>query len=199
MIYRIFFDTRKKKKKEKRTLFFDYYYINKYNINFPFLLIVRHTHTSSYMSAREESIQITGARQSLGYYIDVRNTTLRRHTYIERHTLTHTSALYYSHRAWIARPLRLFLSLLFFFFRSRIVTTETYISSSSSEWCKNLHLFLILLYMDWLLVAVQWVKLYGLNQYSAFNPFSFIVSISTRVQWDCGLPRLITVMRRQVH
>jgi hypothetical protein len=95
MIYRIFFDTRKKKKKEKRTLFFDYY-INKYNMNFPFLLIVRHTHTSSYMSAREESIQITGARQNLGYYIDVRNTTLRRHTYIERHTLTHTSALYYS-------------------------------------------------------------------------------------------------------
>lgn len=95
MIYRIFFDTRKKKKKEKRTLFFDYYYINKYHRNFPFLLIVRHTHTSSYMSAREESIQITGARKSLGY-IDVRNTTLCRHTYIERytHTHTHTLALY---------------------------------------------------------------------------------------------------------
>lgn len=93
MIYRIFFDTRKKKKKEKRTLFFDYYYINKYHRNFPFLLIVRHTHTSSYMSAREESIQITGARKSLGYYIDVRNTTLCRHTYIERYIYTHTHTL----------------------------------------------------------------------------------------------------------
>ena len=58
--------------------------------------------------------------------------------------------------------LSLSLSLLFFLFRSCIVTTETYISFSS-EWCKNLHLFLILLYMDWLLVAVQWVKLYGLD------------------------------------